>query len=187
MSNFKFERLDLEGAYLIHNFHVGDNRGGFTKCFEKDIYKEGGIEFNLNETFASTSSKNVIRGIHFQINNPQAKLVTVLKGKVWDCIVDLRVNSKTYKKWIGIELRSDNGLAIYCPRGFGHGFCSLEDESIMLYQCDGKYGKETDTGIIYNDKDLNIAWPIEESISIHSNRDLSLMSLKEYEENPMKV
>lgn len=187
MSNFEFEKLELDGAYLIHNFHVGDNRGGFTKVFEKDIYKEGGIEFSLNETFASTSSKNVIRGIHFQINNPQAKLVSVVKGKVWDCIVDLRVNSPTFKKWIGVELSSDNALALYVPKGFGHGFCSLEDETIMLYQCDGKYDKETDTGIIYNDKDLDINWPIEEKDSIHSKRDLELMSLEEYIKNPMKV
>lgn len=184
---FEFEKLELDGAYLIHNFHVGDNRGGFTKVFEKDIYKDGGIEFSLNETFTSVSSKNVIRGIHFQTHNPQAKLVSVISGKAIDVIVDLRLNSPTYKKYISVELNEDNGLAIYVPRGFGHGFCTLEDKTIMLYMCDGKYDKATDTGIIYNDKDLDIKWPIDEKDSIHSSRDLSLMSLKDYENNPMIV
>lgn len=187
MSNFEFEKLELQGAYLIHNFHVGDNRGGFIKIFEKDIYNDAGIEFFLNETFASTSSKNVIRGLHFQTNNPQAKLVSVVRGKVWDCIVDLRVNSPTFKKWVGIELSDENAQALYIPKGFAHGFCSLEDETVMLYQCDGAYDKETDTGIIYNDSEIAITWPIKENDSIHSKRDLQLMSLKDYLKDPMKV
>lgn len=187
MEGFEFEKLKLEGAFCIDNFFAGDNRGGFTKCFEKDIYKDGGIDFQLNETFASVSSKNVIRGLHFQIHNPQAKLVCVVKGKVWDVIVDLRMDSKTYKKWVAVELSAENHKALYVPRGFGHGFLALEDETIMLYQCDGAYDKETDTGIRYDDPEINITWPIDLEMSIHSQRDLNLMSLKEYEKGPMVV
>lgn len=187
MSGFEFERLNLEGAFCINNFFAGDNRGGFTKCFEKDIYKKGGIDFQLNETFTSVSSKNVIRGLHFQIHNPQAKIVCVVKGKVWDVIVDLRIGSRTYKEWVAVELSAENHKALYVPRGFGHGFLALEDETIMLYQCDGSYDKETDTGIRYDDSDINIAWPIELEKSIHSQRDVQLMSLKEYEKNPMII
>lgn len=180
MAVFKFNKLELEGAYLIENFYVGDNRGGFTKCFEKDIYSNAGIDFQLNETFASVSAKNVVRGLHFQTHNPQAKLVCVVKGRVWDVIVDLRSESPTYKKWVGAELSDVNHRALYVPRGFAHGFASLEDGTVMLYQCDGAYDRETDTGILFNDPEIGIEWPVEEKDAIHSSRDLRLMSFGEF-------
>ena len=187
MSGFVFERLELDGAYLIENFYAGDNRGGFTKCYEKDIYEKAGIKFQLNESFVSVSAKNVIRGLHFQVHNPQAKLVCVVKGKVWDVIVDLRPDSMTYKKWIGIELSAENHRAIYVPKGFAHGFAALEDDTLMLYQCDGAYDKDTDTGIVFNDSELGINWPVSEEDAIHSARDMQLMSLAEYEKKPMDI
>jgi len=182
MAGFEFKELELSGAYLISNFMVGDNRGGFTKCFEKEIYRNAGIEFNLNESFASMSASNVIRGLHFQIHNPQAKLVCVLNGKVWDVIVDLRPESVTYRKWVSAELSAENHRALFIPRGFAHGFVSLRDETVMLYQCDGAYDKETDTGIRFDDPDIGIEWPIDVRTAIHSERDMTLMSFKEYEE-----
>lgn len=185
MAGFEFTKLKLDGAYLIENFSVGDSRGGFTKCFEKDIYANAGIEFKLNESFASVSAKNVIRGLHFQTRDPQAKLVCVVQGKVFDVIVDLRPDSSTYKKWISAELSAENHKALYVPRGFAHGFASLEDGTVMLYQCDGAYDKETDTGIMFNDAEIGITWPIGEEVAIHSQRDLQLMSFEEYEKNPM--
>lgn len=178
--SFAFQELELKGAYLISDFYVGDNRGGFTKCFEKDVYKEAGIDFYLNETFASRSMKNVIRGLHFQTHNPQAKIVSVVVGKVWDVIVDLRPDSDTYKKWIAHELSADNHLSFYVPRGFAHGFASLEENTVMLYQCDGKYNPETDTGIRFDDPDIGIEWPIDRTISIHSKRDMNLPSFEMY-------
>lgn len=187
MSNYNFRELELPGSYLIDNFYVGDNRGGFTKCFEKDIYANAGIDFQLNETFASISAKNVVRGLHFQINKPQAKLVCVVKGKVWDVIVDLRPRSQTYKKWMGVELSDKNHRALYVPRGFAHGFVSLDDNTIMLYQCDGAYDKETDTGIMFDDPSIGIEWPIDVNDMIHSARDTNLMSFAEYEKNTMKL
>ena len=135
----------------------------------------------------SVSAKNVIRGIHFQTNNPQAKIVTVLSGRAWDVIVDLRVNSNTFKKWYAIELSNENHRGFYVPKGFGHGFAALEDNTIMLYQCDGKYDAESDSGVIYNDKELCIEWPINDEVAIHSDRDLNLQSLQEYISNPMRV
>ncbi len=181
MTNFDMEKLALKEAYLINYFSTGDNRGNFKKCFEKNIFSNGGIEFNVSETFISVSEKNVIRGLHFQLLNPQAKIVCVIKGRVWDVIVDLRVQSMTYKKWIGVELSDKNNKAIYVPRGFAHGFAALEDETIMLYQCDGLYDKSSDTGILYNEPEIGITWPVKEKEVIQSERDKSLMSLKEYE------
>lgn len=187
MPGFGFTELDLKGAYLIDNFYVGDNRGGFTKCFEKDIYESAGIQFSLNETFVSISAKNVVRGLHFQTHNPQAKLVSVVKGKVWDVIVDLRPQSPTYKKWISAELSDINHRALYVPRGFAHGFLALEDGTVMLYQCDGAYDKETDTGLMFNEPEIGIEWPVREDAAIHSARDLQLMNLRDYEKHPMEL
>lgn len=184
---FVFQELDLKGAFLISNFYAGDSRGGFTKSFEKDIYKDAGIEFQLNETFASRSVKNVIRGLHFQTHNPQAKLVSVVAGRVWDVIVDLRPDSQTYKRWISHELSAENHLSFYVPRGFAHGFASLEDGTVMLYQCDGKYDPITDTGIRFDDPDIGIVWPVDESAAIHSIRDLQLKSFNEYRTCPMEL
>lgn len=184
---FEFQELDLKGAYLISNFYAGDNRGSFTKCFEKDVYKSGGIEFQLNETFASRSMKNVIRGLHFQTHNPQAKLVSVVAGSVWDVIVDLRPDSPTFKQWRAQELSVENHLSFYVPRGFAHGFASLKDGTVMLYQCDGKYDKETDTGIRFDDPEIGIEWPVDESEAIHSSRDLALQSFADYMKNPMEL
>ncbi len=181
---FEFKELELKGAYLIRNFYAGDNRGGFTKSFEKEIFKEAGIIFNLNETFASCSMKNVIRGLHFQIHEPQAKLVSVVAGAVWDVIVDVRRDSLTFKKWTAHKLSAENHLSFFVPRGFAHGFASLEDGTVMLYQCDGRYDKETDTGIRYDDPDIGIEWPFTKMGGkdnlIVSEKDLQLMSLKEY-------
>lgn len=187
MGKFEFKQLAFDGAYLISSFFAGDSRGEFTKYFEKDIYAAAGISFEQNETFVSTSAKNVVRGLHFQIHHPQAKLVCVLKGKVWDVIVDLRPDCPTYKKWIGIELDAGNHDALYIPRGFAHGFVSLEDETVMLYQCDGAYDRETDTGIRFDDPDIGIEWPVDLRNVIFSDRDGGLMSFKEYEKNPMKL
>jgi len=170
----------FDGVYYIQNFKVGDNRGGFTKCFEKGIYGQGGINMSIYETFASVSAKNVIRGLHFQLNNPQAKLVSVLKGAVLDVIVDIRKESETFGKWKFYELSADKANALFIPRGFAHGFMSEEDGTIMLYQCDGAYDKESDTGIRFDDKDIGIEWPINLENAVCSERDKGLMSFKDY-------
>ena len=187
MAGFDFRELDLKGAYLISNFFSGDCRGGFTKTFEKEIYKAAGIEFSVSESFVSCSMKNVIRGLHFQTHNPQAKLVSVVAGRVWDVIVDLRLDSPTYKQWRAQELSAENHMSFYIPPGFAHGFASLEDGTVMLYQCCGKYDRETDTGIIFNDSEIGIKWVVNEENAIHSERDLRLGKLKEYMLNPMII
>jgi len=175
-----FTKLELGDAYLINYFSVKDKRGGFSKYFEKDCFNELGLDFRVSECFTSISSKNVIRGLHFQTNHPQAKIVSVIKGRVFDVMVDLRNNSPTYKKWIGCELNETNHKAFYIPRGFAHGFASLEDDTIVMYLCDGKYDSETDSGIRYDDPEIGIMWPILERDSIHSERDLGLRYLTDY-------
>ena len=187
MAGFQLEELKLSGAYLIEGKCFSDNRGVFRKVFEKNIFFSNGITFSESEVFYSNSSKNVIRGLHFQVKSLQAKLISVVSGRAWDVIVDLRVNSATYKQWCAFELNSENARGIYIPRGFAHGFLSLEDNTIMVYQCDGEYNKETDTGIRFDDYEIGVDWPIDIGKAVISERDLQLMSLKEYENRPMKV
>ena len=184
---FNFEELDLEGAYIINNYYSGDRRGNFMKIFEKDEYLKNRIKFNLTESFSSRSAKNVIRGLHFQINSPQAKIVSVVSGSVWDVIVDLRPDSPTFKQWRAQVLSADNHLSFFIPKGFAHGFVSLIDDTVMIYQCDGKYDAKTDTGIIFNDKEIGIEWPINENVAIHSDRDMKLGGFQDYLKNPMKL
>lgn len=184
---FAFMPLKLKDAFCIEYFYAGDNRGDFGKIFEKDIYKEAGIKFTLSESFTSTSQKNVIRGLHFQKHNPQTKLVSVMHGKVWDVIVDLRPDSPTFKEWEAIELSRQNHKALFVPCGFAHGFAALEDDTVMLYQCDGKYDKETDGGVRFDDPEIGIKWPIDLNTAIHSKRDLELESFMQYCKNPIII
>ncbi len=185
MAGFTFNALDLEGAYYINNFYAEDVRGGFTKIFEKDIYKQNGINFQLTESFVSSSAKHVIRGLHFQTSNPQAKLVSVPFGSVYDVMVDLRPHSPTFRKWQGFTLSAANHYALYIPRGFAHGYLSLEDNTLLLYQCDGSYDKTTDTGIRFDDADIGIQWPVPLDQAVLSPRDLNLMSFQEYIQEPI--
>jgi len=183
MSGFQFQELDLPGAYLISSFFSEDNRGSFVKSFEKDIYAKNGINFHCNEDFISHSTRNVIRGMHFQTTNPQAKLVGVISGKVFDVIVDLRKNSQTFGEWRGFYLSSENRSSLYIPRGFAHGFISLSDNSIVSYKCDGIYDKPSDTGIKFNDSDLGIEWPLQDTTqAIVSIRDRQLISFMEFKD-----
>lgn len=174
MNTFKLQALDLKDSLFIQGFFMHDSRGSFYKCFEKTQYQIAGIPFCIQESFITTSAKNVIRGMHFQTHEPQAKLVSVLQGSIYDVIVDLRPESETFGEWRGYEMHGSDALSLYIPRGFAHGFAALEDNSMMLYQCEGAYDKASDTGIRYNDPDLHIQWPFPLQEAIVSDKDASL-------------
>lgn len=162
----------------IEDFNSEDIRGKFIKLFNDNAYKQANIEFDIKETFYSISQKNVIRGLHFQIPPyAQDKLVQVIKGSVTDVIVDLRMNSKYYKEFIAVNLSDKFPTAIYIPKGFAHGFKSLEDDTIMLYNLSSVYEKNADMGIRWDSIDFN--WEVNEPII--SERDSSFISLAEYE------
>lgn len=184
MVGFQFEKMDITDAYIIRSFCAEDNRGSFVKSFEKDIFAQNNIPFHCSEDFISYSTKNVIRGMHFQLFHPQAKIVGVISGKVFDVIVDLRKESDTFGEWRGVYLSAENRSCLYIPKGCAHGFISLSDNSIVSYKCDGKYDKETDTGIIFNDADINIEWPINDiSNAVLGLRDKNLMTFAEFKKN----
>ena len=183
-TSFKCDELELQGAFLITPFSASDSRGLFIKDYSEDYLKSCGIFHPLKEVFYTVSKKGVIRAIHFQVVKEQAKLVRCISGKVFDVIVDLRPESPTFKKWIGIYLTGDNLKSILIPSGFGHGYLVMED-SIVSYKCAEKFYSEYDSGIIWNDKDLNISWPLDQitvPITI-SDKDANLQSFSSYCKN----
>ena len=183
IQKFEFKELELSGAYLIKPFFASDDRGGFVKDYNVDIFNNNGIEHDLKEVFYTISKKGVIRAIHFQLVKQQAKLVRCISGHVYDVIVDLRPNSKTFGKWLGFDLTGENMNEIYIPPFFGHGYLVLED-SVVSYKCAEVFYAEGDSGIIYNDKSINVSWPFNliggEKNLIISEKDLNLMSFHDY-------
>lgn len=183
IEKFKFEELDLAGAYIIQPFYATDERGGFIKDYNIEEFKAHGIHHELKEVFYTVSHKGVIRAIHFQLGHQQAKLVRCVKGHVWDVIVDLRRDSSTFGKWMGFDLSEDNRTELYIPQYFGHGYLVLE-ESIVSYKCGEVFYGDGDSGIKYDDSEIGIEWPYDriggrESLII-SEKDKKLMSFEEY-------
>ena len=132
---FEFEELELEGSYLIKPFFASDDRGGFIKDYNIELFENQNINHNIKEIFYTISKRGVIRAIHFQLIKQQAKLVRCISGHVYDVIVDLRPESKTFGKWLGFHLTGDNRYSLYVPKFFGHGYLVIED-SIVSYKCD---------------------------------------------------
>jgi dTDP-4-dehydrorhamnose 3,5-epimerase len=183
IQKFEFQELDLKGAFKIQSFYATDERGGFVKDYNVDMFKSNGIEHELKEVFYTISKKGVIRATHFQLVKQQAKLVRCISGHVYDVIVDLRPDSPTFGKWHGFDLTGDDQVELYIPKYFGHGYLVLED-SIVSYKCGEVFYGEGDSGIMYNDPCINIQWPFEKIGGIEnliiSEKDKNLMSLKEY-------
>ena len=185
MQKFEFQELELKGAYLIKPFYASDNRGGFIKDYNVEIFNENGIKHELKEVFYTISKKGVIRAIHFQLIKQQAKLVRCVSGHVYDVIVDLRPDSPTFGKWLGFDLTGDNMFELYIPKYFGHGYLVIED-SIVSYKCGEVFCGDGDSGIMYNDKNIDVKWPFEkiggEKNIIISDKDLKLMTFAKYKE-----
>ena len=170
----EFQETSLKGAYLIKPQVFQDERGFFLENYSKKIFTEAGIEADFVQDNHSLSvTKGTLRGLHFQ--NPdhaQAKLVRVTKGAAYDVIVDLRKDSPTFGKWEGFELRDDNFYMLFVPRGFAHGFCTLADYTEFQYKCDNFYNPESESGILWNDPDLKIYWPIKNPILSQKDKQL---------------
>lgn len=170
----------ISGLYVLTPFFSNDNRGNFVKIFERDIFDFLQLPNETNEIFISRSKPGVVRGMHFQYRNPQTKYVSVMKGKIFDVAIDLRSDSKTFGQWNAEELTEENHKIYAIPAGFAHGFQVIGDEdALVLYQCSGKYDKESDTGICWNDPEINIAWPNKENCIV-STRDKQQMLFEEF-------
>lgn len=183
IQKFEFKETSLKGAYEITPFFASDERGGLIKDYNIDTFKANGIDHELKEVFYTLSKKGVIRATHFQLVKQQAKLVRCISGHVYDVIVDLRPESPTFGKWQGFDLTGDNRKCLYVPEYFGHGYLVLED-SIVSYKCAEVFYGEGDSGIMYNDPQINIEWPFDKIGGIQnmiiSEKDKALMSFDEY-------
>lgn len=175
---FKLHSEPLLGAYIIEPRLFEDDRGNFVKTYHVDLLKDLGIDFVPTEEFYSTSNKNVLRGMHFQLPpHDHNKLVYCIRGSVLDVIVDLRKSSATYGQCTNITLSEQNRLLFYIPKGFAHGFLSLEDDSIMIYKTDHVYVPESDTGICWDS--FGFDWPVKDPVI--SNRDKQLVELSSFQ------
>lgn len=179
--NFDIQDLSLTGIKLISPFYVEDERGSFIKIFERDIFEQWGLNAEIYENFETYSRHGVIRGLHFQTKDPQMKIVRVIRGKIRDIVVDLREDSPTFGKYIDVILSDENHFILWIPKGYAHGFEVLSEEVVTSYMCVGKYLKEYDTGIKWNDKELNIQWITTNPIV--SEKDSKLMSFSEFKKN----
>ena len=177
-TDFLCQDLMIEGVKMITPFYREDNRGYFLKSFEKDIYSEFGLDISVFEDFESYSKGGVIRGMHFQTEHPQVKLVRVIKGTVHDIVVDIRRGSATYGKYVDVMLTDENHNIFLVPAGFAHGFEVLSEEAIMSYKCVGKYLSGYDAGILWNDKELNLPWRTKDPIL--SERDRQQMTFGDF-------
>ena len=155
---------DLDGVLIIEPKVFGDKRGFFVETFSADRYCKAGIKETFVQDNVSSSSYGVLRGLHFQNPNGQGKLVQVLVGEVFDVAVDIRKGSPTFGKWVSVVLSADNHKQFYVPPNFAHGFCVLSKEAIFSYKCTDYYDQPSEGGIIYNDPDLAIDWPVSEPI-----------------------
>jgi len=175
-----FNKTEIDGVYIIEPKVFGDNRGYFMETYNKEHFAEAGLNMTFVQDNESKSSKGVLRGLHFQRKHSQGKLVRVTKGEVFDVAVDLRTGSKTYGKWEGVILSEENKKQFYIPEGFAHGFLVLSDEAVFNYKCTNFYSPEYDGGVMWNDPDINIEWPMDltENILL-SEKDKKHPNLKE--------
>ena len=170
----------LKGVFEITLNPHEDERGFFMRTFDQSFFNESGINRNwVQENHSCSLRKNIIRGLHFQFPPfAETKLVRCIRGKVLDVFVDIRKGSDSFGQWDSIELSEDNYKMIMIPRGFAHGFCTLTERSEVLYKVDNFYNKESESGIIWNDNDLNIKWNVEDPIL--SEKDAAAMTFEEF-------
>lgn len=171
---------DIEGLYVIEPTVFKDERGYFVETYNQNDMKEAGLDIVFVQDNQSMSTRGVLRGLHFQKQFPQGKLVRVVRGKVFDVAVDLRSDSKTYGKWFGVELSAENMKQFYIPEGFAHGFLVLSDEAEFCYKCTDFYHPGDEGGLAWNDPEIGVGWPLEEGVDlIISEKDQKWKGLKD--------
>lgn len=171
MGKFAFHKTEIAGVFIIEPTVFGDERGYFMESYNEKEFAEAGIFCKFVQNNQSRSKKGVLRGLHYQKQYPQAKLVRVISGEVFDVAVDIRPGSATYGKWIGAVLSSENRKMFFVPKGFAHGFLVLSEAAELAYMCDAFYHPEDEGGIRWDDPTLAIAWPEMECAYILSERD----------------
>ena len=181
---FEFKETKIAGLIEVTPFNADDIRGCFTKDYSKEVFEANGIKHDLMEVFYTTSHKGVIRALHFQREKQQPKLVRCITGHVYDVVVDLRKDSPTYKEWLGFDLIGEKHNEILVPAGCAHGYLVLEP-SIVSYKCAEKFYGEYDDGIMWNDEDIAVDWPLEKVGGLENvilaDKDKNLQTFREFE------
>ena len=181
MGKITVETCKIEGLKVITPTVFGDARGYFMETYNFNDFKEAGIDQVFVQDNQSSSTKGVLRGLHYQIAHPQDKLVRVVRGEVFDVAVDLRKGSTTYGEWFGVLLSEENKKQFFIPKGFAHGFLVLSDYAEFCYKCSDFYHPGDEGGLRYNDPDLAIEWPIPEGMELNINdRDRNWEAFAEY-------
>jgi dTDP-4-dehydrorhamnose 3,5-epimerase len=172
--------LTLPEILLITPKRHGDARGWFSETWSRKTLGEAGVDADfVQDNQAFSARKGTVRGLHFQTSpNPQAKLVRVLRGAIFDVAVDIRPGSPTYGQWAGAELTAEGGKQLFVPRGFAHGYCTLTDDTELFYKVDGVYSPGHEGGLFWNDPHVGIAWPITDDVLLN-DRDKTLPRLKD--------
>lgn len=180
MSNFNFIETKIKDLYIVEPKVFGDNRGYFMESYNKKAFEEAGLTMEFVQDNESKSKKGVLRGMHFQTKHTQGKLVRVTEGEVYDVAVDLRKGSPTFGMWEGVLLTAENKKQFYVPEGFAHGFLVVSDTATFNYKCTDFYAPEYDSGLLWNDSDVRIEWPLDgiEEILL-SEKDRNQKTLKE--------
>jgi len=173
----KTYKTPLEGFIVIEPDYFEDDRGFFLESYSKQRYRNIGIKEDFLQDNHSRSKKNVLRGMHYQISRPQSQIVTVMRGRIFDAVVDLRLNSKTYGQWYGVELSENGPRQVYMAPGFAHGFQVLSDWTDMHYKVSEHYSPTDEGGIIWNDPAVSIKWPLKNPII--SSKDKKLLNFKD--------
>ena len=181
MGKIQVETCEIEGLKVITPTVFGDERGYFMETYNLRDFEEAGLGYTFVQDNQSGSRRGVLRGLHFQINYPQDKLVRVVRGEVFDVAVDLREGSPTFGKWYGVRLSAENKKQFFIPKNFAHGFLVLSDEAEFAYKCTDFYHPNDEGGLIWNDPDIGIDWPIGEGMElIISEKDRKWRGIKEY-------
>jgi len=178
---FSFETLEIPGVILVKARSFPDDRGFFMETYKKSEFERNGIPFNfVQDNYSYSSKRAVLRGLHYQMNpHAQGKLVFPIRGRIFDVAVDIRKGSPTYARWVGVELSSDDPSMLYVPAGFAHGFQVLSEEADVTYRVTDEYAPEVDRGIIWNDPDLAVEWPLANPLL--SPKDETMPRLKDAE------
>jgi len=175
----KFNSTPLPGVLLIEPDLFADSRGYFLESYHYEKYAENGIPGPFVQSNLSKSCQGTLRGLHAQLARPQAKLVQIVWGEIWDVAVDARPDSPTYKKWYGATLSAEKPRQLYVPAGFIHGFCVLSESAVVEYQCTDLYDPSSELHLLWNDPEFGIQWPVQEPIL--SPKDRAAMTLRQAE------
>jgi len=181
----QFIKTSLPEVIIVEPRLFHDKRGFFMETFNTEVYSDNGIKANFVQDNHSRSSKNILRGLHYQLNQAQDKLIQVIRGKIFDVAVDIRFGSPNFGKWVGVELSEENHRQLFVPKGFAHGFCVLSDSVDVTYKCSDFYAPNDEYGVLWSCPEVGVKWPVPNPVL--SQKDILYTSLSEIKKEHLPV